>query len=124
MGAAQRIHPVAKLAARAPTRRALTRAPPSPASGRGKQGLAALAGLTAKKSVRPLFRLRGRVGVGVLPRAIMSSSFRDVAEPLPDPRVRIGVLGDVADDGDGVRAGGKDFSGLFELDAADRDQRD
>src|ERR1700744_4669590 len=46
-----------------------------------------------------------------------------LAEPLSDPRVGVGVLGDVADDGNRVGAGGKDRRGLFELDATDRDQR-
>ena len=41
----------------------------------------------------------------------------------PDARIRIGVLGDVADDGDGIRAGGEDVGRVFELDAADGDQR-
>src|SRR4051794_3205673 len=46
------------------------------------------------------------------------------AEPLPHPRIRVGVLGDVGNDGDGIRARGKDLRGVLELDAADRDQWD
>src|SRR3954468_20953108 len=47
-----------------------------------------------------------------------------LAEPLPYPRIRIGILGAGADDGDAIPAGGKDLRGVLELDAADRDQRD
>src|ERR1700733_6006576 len=54
----------------------------------------------------------------------ISSGLRILPEPLPDPRVGVGVLGDVADHGDRVGAGGEDPGGLLELDAADRDQRD
>src|SRR3954469_22088836 len=45
------------------------------------------------------------------------------AEPLPDPRIRVGILRDVGNDGDGIGARRKDLRGVFELDAADRDQR-
>src|SRR6516162_8691312 len=51
---------------------------------------------------------------------VLSGGRGSRAEPLFDPRVWVGVLGDVADDGDGIRAGGKDRSRLLELDAADR----
>jgi len=40
-----------------------------------------------------------------------SRGLRVLAEPLPHPRVGVGVLGDVADDGDGIRAGGKNLEG-------------
>ena len=45
-------------------------------------------------------------------------------KPVADAGIGIGVFGDVADDGDGIRAGSEDFGSLFELDAADGDQRD
>src|SRR3981081_1420281 len=41
------------------------------------------------------------------------------SEPRAHPCIGIGVLGDVADHGDRVGAGGEDLLGLFELDAAD-----
>src|SRR5882724_11902480 len=57
-------------------------------------------------------------GVGFISRGL-----RVLAKPLSYPRVGVGILGDVTDDGDRVGAGGENFCGLFELDAADRDQR-
>src|SRR6516165_2347425 len=51
------------------------------------------------------------------------SRARSQFEPGADARVRIRVLRDVADDGDRIGSGRKDLRGLFELDAADRDQR-
>ena len=45
-------------------------------------------------------------------------------QAIGDPCVRVGVLGDVGNDGDGIGAGGENLRGLLELDAADRDQRD
>src|ERR1700730_6549745 len=54
--------------------------------------------------------------------ALNSSGFWLVFEPRAHPRVGLGVLGDVADDGDRIGAGGKNLARLFELDAADRDQ--
>src|SRR6478672_1685952 len=54
----------------------------------------------------------------------VSRNLRTFAEPRAYPRVGIGILRDVADDGDGIGAGGVNVRGLFELDAADRNQRD
>src|SRR5882757_1262628 len=56
-------------------------------------------------------------GVGFISRSLSA-----VAEPLSYPCVGVGILRHVADDGDRVGAGSKDLGGLFELDAADRDQ--
>src|ERR1700686_3844265 len=55
--------------------------------------------------------------------ALNSSGFWLVFEPRAHPRVGLGVLGDVADHGDRIGAGGKNLARLFELDAADRNQR-
>src|SRR5882757_6291108 len=75
-----------------------------------------------KSEARSLSRLRGRVGVGAL-LCLISRCLHVLAEPGAHPRVGIGVLGDVADDGDGIGAGGENRGRLFELDAADRHQR-
>src|SRR5690348_7103062 len=53
-----------------------------------------------------------------------SRGLRLLAQPLPHPCIGVGVLGDVGNDSDGIGAGGENVGGLFELDAADRDQRD
>src|SRR5437879_3667800 len=53
-----------------------------------------------------------------------SRGLRVLAEPGAYPCVGVGVLGDVADDGDGIRAGSKNLGGLLKLNAADRHQRD
>src|SRR5205823_3431880 len=74
--------------------------------------------------LRSLSRLRGRVGVGVYPQALISRRLRILSEPGAHPRVGIGVLGDVADHGDRIGAGGENLARLFELDAADRNQRE
>jgi len=55
---------------------------------------------------------------------VISRGLRVLAEPGAHAGIGVGVLGDVADDGDRVGAGGENVGGLFKLDAADRDQRD
>src|SRR5690242_4750228 len=45
------------------------------------------------------------------------------AEPLPHAGVRVGILRDVADHRNRIRARGKDLRSVLELDAADGDQR-
>src|SRR5437868_2244431 len=55
---------------------------------------------------------------------LISSGLRVHSEPRAYPCVGIGGLGDIADDGDGIRAGGKDLRRALKLDAADRNQRD
>src|SRR5258705_9676154 len=54
----------------------------------------------------------------------ISRGLRVHLQPRAHPRVGIWVLRHVADHGDGIGAGGENLGGLFELDAADRDQRD
>src|SRR3954447_1546765 len=53
---------------------------------------------------------------------VSSRGLRVLAEPGEHARVGVGVLGDVADHGDRVGAGGKNLGGVFELDAADCNQ--
>src|SRR5882672_11962684 len=55
---------------------------------------------------------------------LISRGLRVLLQPRAHPRVGLWVLRHVADDGDGIGAGGENLGGLFELDAADRDQRD
>src|SRR5215210_6894498 len=55
---------------------------------------------------------------------LTSRGLRVLSEPGAHPRVGIGILGDIADHGDAVGAGNENLRRLFELDAADRDQRD
>src|SRR6478609_10811619 len=47
-----------------------------------------------------------------------------LTEPLPHAGIGVGILGDVADHRDRIRARRKNLRGVLELDAADRDQRD
>src|SRR5689334_1818124 len=56
-------------------------------------------------------------------RSRASRGLRGLAQPLPHPRIGVGVLGDVGNHRNGIGASGKNVGCLLELDAADRDQR-
>src|SRR5581483_372015 len=69
-----------------------------------------------------LLRFARNDGVSGLCRS--SRRLRLHGQPRAHARVGVGVLGDVGNDGDGIRAGRENLGGVLELDAADRNQRD